>query len=488
MMLNFSFGISVHAATTETYTMTEVYAEGLYNSEIRDGDIATISSVTEMMYFVDYVNDGHIPTDIEFRLIANIDLSSICNVSVGSWTPIGTSGNKFDASFDGDKFIISGLYINDITTSAINGLFGYTGEGAVIQNVIVSGNISSMGEASYVGGLVGINEGRITNCTNECNITVGQNGFAGGICGSSYTKLYSNRNIASIQGGDNSFVGGIVGIISDTKAIIYNSYNLGNVIGDVYAGGIFGNNTAATITSISAENCYNTGSITADNAGEICGYLNENTTINYCYWLWKENNYNGAVGWQFNSTFSNCNFYYNDFTLQNDVTINSVIYDNIIEALNAWVENEDSTFLGAWEYKDNEIACITCVKMYKLTYSPNGGLGTINDKYHIRNVSFLLNNANSYAKIGYMFMGWASEQGGEVVNMPADEITLSSDKTMYAVWQKINNGVDGVNGVNGRDISSPLAIIALIIACLSLIANSVLIVLFLKKSKQNVII
>lgn len=56
------------------------------------------------------------------------------------WTPIGSSANRFLGAFDGGSHEIHGLYINDtaISTGNYKGLFGYLGEGGMIQNISVS--------------------------------------------------------------------------------------------------------------------------------------------------------------------------------------------------------------------------------------------------------------------------------------------------------------------------------------------------------------
>lgn len=478
-MFNLNYGNNVYAGETNTYTMTNVYSEGNYDSEVRSVDEVTISSVTEMLYFVDYVNEGHTPTDLTFVLISDIDLSSVCNENAGNWTPIGTSANKFDGEFSGDKYIISGLYFNSTDDNVVAGLFGYTNY-SYIKDTIVTGSITATGNNCTVGGVVANCEGRISNCTNECVIEVGQNGNVGGICGISNNTINSCRNIGNVEGGDGTYIGGIVGkIMADNT--IYNSYNLASITGDEqHVGGIFGTNEVADISAVSAENCYNMGSIEDINNGAICGVLSTNTAINHCYYSFEEISAFGSI----NGSYTNCEAFVENFELYNEVTINSVQYDNLIEALNAWVENEDSSYNGEWEYRDGEIACMSCVKMYKISYLANGGLGTIDDEYHIRGLQFSIKNANDFTKIGAMFTGWATEQGGEVEYLPADSISLTNNSNLYATWHEIRDGADGSDGVNGIDASITLAIISIIVAALSLVANGVMLYFFvIKKSK-----
>ena len=75
----------------------------------------------------------------------------------GEWTPIGSSGTlAFGGTFDGDGHCISGMTITDSTLGYV-GLFGYTLNGVVIQNVHltdVSINISDAAQNVYAGALV----------------------------------------------------------------------------------------------------------------------------------------------------------------------------------------------------------------------------------------------------------------------------------------------------------------------------------------------
>lgn len=77
------------------------------------------------------------------------------------WQPIGTSGNPFTGSFDGQGYEISGLFINRPEEDDV-GLFGCVGEAGVINNVeVVNATIAGK---QYVAGVVGSNLGTLSNC------------------------------------------------------------------------------------------------------------------------------------------------------------------------------------------------------------------------------------------------------------------------------------------------------------------------------------
>jgi hypothetical protein len=76
------------------------------------------------------------------------------------WEPIGTSDDRFTGSFNGQGYEIRDLFINRPDENYV-GLFGFVDEGGVMENVgVVNATVTGK---QHVGGLVGINEGTVTN-------------------------------------------------------------------------------------------------------------------------------------------------------------------------------------------------------------------------------------------------------------------------------------------------------------------------------------
>jgi len=104
-----------------------------------------------------------IRNDLEahYTLANDIDASATLDPNYNDgkgWNPIGSESHSFSGTFDGDGHTISRFFINRISTNHIS-LFGFTSDMAEIKNiglvdVDVSGN-------SGVGGLVGINDGKV---------------------------------------------------------------------------------------------------------------------------------------------------------------------------------------------------------------------------------------------------------------------------------------------------------------------------------------
>ena len=144
------------------------------------------------------------------------------------WEPIGTgpisySSDGFTATFDGNGYTISSLFIGRSATDYV-GLFGAVAGAGVIQNVGLT-DVDVTG-GSGVGGLAGENGGRIV---------------------SSYAA-------GTVSGQD---AGGLVGknLWNDRKGIIVASYATGAITGtsvDGSAGGLVGHHSGRIITSYAA--------------------------------------------------------------------------------------------------------------------------------------------------------------------------------------------------------------------------------------------
>ncbi len=186
------------------------------------------------------------------------------------WQPVGDSSNAFTGKFEGNGFTISNLRIDRSGTSRI-GLFGFTRSGAEITNVGLL-NINIIGN-SDVGGLVGENEGTITN--SYAAGSVSGSSSVGGLVGSNDADIASSYAVGSVSG--NFWVGGLVG---ENEGTITNSYAAGSASGDGSdVGGLVGENRGGTVT-----NSYAAGSVSGNsNVGGLVGE-NRGGTITDSYW------------------------------------------------------------------------------------------------------------------------------------------------------------------------------------------------------------
>ena len=234
-----------------------------------ESDPYQISNGAELAYLAQQVNAGESYSDKYFTLTADIRLNTAdvpaAEDSPNSWTPIGKPGKlkkpsiPFSGTFDGRGHTVSGLYIE--STATCQGLFGYIGTGATVQNLIVTGTVTV--NSNTAGGIAG---------KVEAGVTVTDCGFRGTVSALAY-------------------VGGIVGNCAGT---VNNCYNLGSVSGTQdnslnVAGGIVGNGNGATVS-----NCYNFGAVNAEGSGTAGGIVGSGTAQN-CYYLCKVNGEDKSV-------------------------------------------------------------------------------------------------------------------------------------------------------------------------------------------------
>ncbi|MCD8396695.1 MAG: cadherin-like beta sandwich domain-containing protein, partial [Lachnospiraceae bacterium] len=201
---------------------------GAYQPATLNGSTYEISNAGQLFWFAALVNGDTSQEGISgANEYANGILTEDIDLGNKDWIPIGNyadlQSHSYRGTFDGGGHTISGLYINN-SSSSYQGLFGCVRDGTV-QNVTVGGSVSGN---AYVGGVVGAAEGgTVTNCGNSASIS-----------------------------GDTS-VGGVVG--NNGGTVTY-CYNIGEVSGSDIVGGVVGNN----YSGVSVSNCYYlTGTATA---------------------------------------------------------------------------------------------------------------------------------------------------------------------------------------------------------------------------------
>jgi len=240
---------------------------------------------------LDYVRNE--PTK-NYKVIADITLTN-------PWTPIPT----FSGSIDGQAYKVTGLTINsttandgffntfsgtlknlqmlgvNCTTNSAFGVIAGKNAGGTIQNLTVSGTVTSTNANDVLGGIAGELSagGKVTQCYAKLNIT-SSSGMVGGIvgritvasgpvaevsycttAGSIVINTAKNR-IGGIVGRAEGTVvsGGIIKNCLSSMAISSTGTNAGNANG---MGGIFGADQNASIVPI--DQCMFTGSV-------VCGF------------------------------------------------------------------------------------------------------------------------------------------------------------------------------------------------------------------------
>jgi len=83
----------------------------------------------------------------------------------------------------------------------------------------------------------------------------------------------------------------------------------------------------------------------------------------------------------------------------------------------------------------NDRASGTAAQQHTVTFRANGGTGTMQDQIFTQGVAQNL-RANTFTRTGYVFAGWRSTPTGTAVYTNAQSITVNTNRTLYAVWNR----------------------------------------------------
>jgi hypothetical protein len=200
-----------------------------------------------------------------------------------------------DISMDMSGCILGGLF-GQLNNSTINGCHN--------NGNLSAPSVSAIHNGAYCGGLAGwLNDCTVTNCSNTGDIAIvggeyfnDRYAIGGGLAGfmSGTITLCSNTGNVSVNINvwdfGNETVKSVGGMIGYFKTIqVKNCYCVADLsvtgTGDTsYTGGIIGCIAVDTL-AVTVENCYYSGSLTADTRGGIAGRANQLTEVSNCYFI-----------------------------------------------------------------------------------------------------------------------------------------------------------------------------------------------------------
>ena len=215
-----------------------------------------IYTAQDLKDFRDLVNAGNYSESA--ILMNDIDLAGN---DTDQWVPICIP-DAYIGTFDGNNYIISGIYINKTTDENDIGFICRLGNTGVVKNLTVDGSINLGANSAGIAGIVGfaLTGPDIENCINKINITIAGNNsnhYAAGILG----NMSVGRNIINCINEGNIINGsGIAGFTN--QCTISNCINKGNITN--------GNGIIDMLASVSLDehgvyNCINKGNITNGN-------------------------------------------------------------------------------------------------------------------------------------------------------------------------------------------------------------------------------
>ena len=219
-------------------------------------------------------------------LAADIDLT-------GEWTPIGTEKQPYTGTFDGNDKTITGLTINQSGTEYV-GLICHLGSGGTVKNLTLE-NVDITGQ-TYVGSVVGWNDGTVAACTVSGNV-MGLGDTVGGVVGFNYygstlIACYATCSVNSYGYG----TGGVAGRNYGTMTACYHA--TGSVDSEDYIGGVVGRNYD-TVTA-----CYWKNNQEQGIGDHLAGTIGETTKVDGTTVTWQTavDAMNAALsgkGWQY---------------------------------------------------------------------------------------------------------------------------------------------------------------------------------------------
>jgi hypothetical protein len=232
-----------------------------------------VSTAEETEHYISYYN---VTQNINCSDTLNWNEDPENHGSYFGFEPIGTAVLPFRASFEGNGFNISGLFINRSTTNYI-GLFGYVLGGNISNINLVDVNITGQ---QRVGGLVGrFYSGNIRNSSVSGYIEGTQwadgtyvGGLVGGALFGNIYDSFANVTVVSVS----DYAGGLVG---GSGGLINNSHSFGNITAlnyylDASVGGLAGvlsvtGRVNYSYSSVTANGYYAVGGLVGSNLGKI---------------------------------------------------------------------------------------------------------------------------------------------------------------------------------------------------------------------------
>lgn len=321
-----------------------------------------ISSARELAGFTRACARESYSYGVRFVLTADIDLSE-CGVAI-------ESAGYFAGEFDGGGHTIRGLAIT--AAGSRLGLFRQIAPNASVHDLNVEGSVLPTGTRTEIGGIAGLNEGTIRNCSFTGEVRGVQD--VGGVVGKN-TGTMSGCRFSGTAAGEHQ-VGGVIGT---NAGVVFSCENTGKVNNEEI---IPGGERRFDLSALSQEDFVdlsNIGGVAGENTGAL-RFCRCSGDVGYPYTGY---NVGGIVGK--NSGFvDNCRF---SGTVEGRRDVGGVVGQSIPYA--AWELSEDkleelaraiaalSGMLGAAAKKVDDASEDVTAALYAMSGSSSQALGAI---------------------------------------------------------------------------------------------------------------
>ncbi len=237
-----------------------------------DGNPYLISTPADLLTLSNPANSGD--WSKHFLMTNDIDMTGVTG-----FTPIGDATIAFSGAYDGNfhtvqhldvslpeqdyvgafgrlsdaSCLVKNLGVYDCTVAGHNnvgGLVGYLHEGTVTA-CYTTGAVE--GSLENIGGLVGGNNGAITECFSAAHVTAVAGGYEGGLVGSNFSlgsviACYASGTV-SRTGSGGIYIGGLAGVNSGNVTACYSTGEV-RANGGSYVGGLAGGNAGVVTGSV----------------------------------------------------------------------------------------------------------------------------------------------------------------------------------------------------------------------------------------------
>ncbi|TPJ74609.1 MBG domain-containing protein [Mesorhizobium sp. B2-7-1] len=218
-----------------------------------------------------------------YALARNIDASATSSWNAGlGFISLGTDvnstvqngGNGFTGTFDGLGHAIDKLSVLQPSAQYV-GLFGYVGAGGLVQNVGVTD--ATIRGNKTLGAIAGLNAGTVTQVYSTGQLfTTGYGSVSGGLIGENDGALSDSFSTVIVSARDTNTAGGAVGTngYSGTIDRVYASGAVDIGSGGAAAGGLIGSNSAIGAVGGRVTDSYATGAVSG--GAYIGGFIGAN--------------------------------------------------------------------------------------------------------------------------------------------------------------------------------------------------------------------
>lgn len=234
-----------------------------------DGPVRVCEASGVSLFDID--DDGLFDVDSRERLDCmseypseSFELTSSIVFDVGddSVDPVGSVGDPFTGTFDGNGFEVSSVEVSGDSSEGV-GLFGYVGGSGSVESVLVTDGIVDSENSSGVGLLVGVNEGDVSSVRVSGSV-VGDT-ETGGVVGRNEGVITGVEGDVSVIGGND--VGGVVGSNMGTLEQAYYNTSSRSVSGVINVGGLVGLSESGSVSVARV------GSVSVDGRQKIGGVV-----------------------------------------------------------------------------------------------------------------------------------------------------------------------------------------------------------------------